>query len=412
MATEFPPTSFEEVPIIFVSTHGVYDLTEEPKPFVVPDNVYIFETQTIGDVCLTSIDKPLWNLMNNREAFIAYFKGMGTKDLAKEVMGSGVYARDHENQAIEHHFLRHDDYKAVFRNMHFYQPGDTIYNRTLSIGGGGDGARRSYANMGFYRFDVGDPVDRYPDGPASRIRELQPLRTKLIGDENETTSQKEVIEMMLQVQPDTAEGSIFIFSSCAAFWKQAGETKVSVPVLNRRLELIEKAQQAADLALMQLTPAGPSGAGTNDDLEDMEIDHTGRNLSTRNTKQGRAVFAPNADTASSGTFFRNDNADFEARMQNTGENVAAPVRTARGKSVFVKNPDGSFKQIATPLTAGSAKPDLLFSARNLRDAKKAYGEVYGFSKSRQSFHLLGGSRRVTRKAVPRLRRRLQTRRRF
>jgi len=425
MAAEFPPASFDEVPIIFISTHGVYDLTIEPEPFVVPENVYIFETQTIGDVCMTPLDKPLWNLMSNRPEFLEYFKGVGNYDDAKAAARTAVY--DDANEDSDTVGDKHRDYKKVFRNMHFYQPGDTIYNRTLSIGGGGDGARRDYANMGFYRFDVGAPIDRYPDGPANKIRPLQPLRTAMIADENMRTTQREIIDEIGAIYPETAEGVIYIFSSCAAFWKEDDGVKTPAATLNRRMRLIESAQQAQDLALMGLTTAGPGGAGANNNTGDLPA--TGRNIHTRAAKKGSAAFAP-APSSEEGdeAFFENDNADFAnrdprltgpegeedeayAEVDEAAAKRAETIAAAVGKkSVFIKVANGHYRQIPTPLTDRSAKPDLLFSARDIRDAKKAHGEVYGFNLATQQFHLLGGGRRVSRKAVPRRRR--QTRRRF
>lgn len=440
VAADFPPASFDDVPIIFISTHGVYDLNVDPEPFTVPDNIHIFETETIGDVCLTSIDKPLWNLMNNRSAFVKYLAGEGDLETATETSESAVYGPDDEDdEADAEPSAKHYAYKKVFRNLHYYGPGDTIYNRTLVIGGGGDGARRDYANMGFYRFNVDDPVHRYPDGSESKIRELQPLRTEMIENEDKYSSQREMIDEVLGVHDDVADGAIFIFSSCGAFWKEQGGKKVPAAILNKRIAIIEKHQRDQDLALMELTPAGPGGAGSNNNNDEEGELPEGRNIHPREAKAAAAAaFVPAGKGAAEAgnKFFGNDNKGFQGRDPRF---AAAPVAEAAGafeevdaaaaereekraaatgkKAVFIKTESGGYAQIPTVLTAESEEPDLLFTARNIRDAKKAHGEVYGFSRKAQAFHLLGGRRRTVRgrgsrrtRRIPRHRRQRQTHR--
>jgi hypothetical protein len=438
--SEFPPVSFDDVPIIFVSTHGVYDLTVDPEPFTVPDNIHIFETETIGDVCLTSIDKPLWNLMNNRPAFIKYLAGEGDLETATETSESAVYGPDDADEEDEAEpSAKHYAYKKVFRNLHYYGPGDTIYNRTLVIGGGGEGARRTYANMGFYRFDADAPIDMYPDGSESKIMELQPLRTEMIENEDKYSSQREIIDEVLGVHDDVADGAIFIFSSCGAFWKEQAGKKVPAAILNKRIAIIEKHQRNQDLALMELTPAGPGGAGSNSNNEEEGELPEGRNIHPREAKgEAAASFVPAGQGAAEAgkEFFENDNKGFQRRdprfaapavaeAAGAFEEVDAAAAgreeqraaAAGKKAVFIQNESGGYMQIPTVLTAESEEPDLLFTARNIRDAKKAHGKVYGFSRKAQAFHLLGGRRTVrggrsrrTRR-IPRQRRQRQTHRR-
>ena len=125
-ASTFPPITLLQVstsPYILVSTHGEY--TEDSKPFRVPPNVYIFETQEIGDYCLTTIDEPLKLLLKHRYTFLGYL-------MAK---------------LKSYHWT----YGNVFKQFIFYEPGDVIYDRKLAIGGG-RGARHEY-DMDFYRYD-------------------------------------------------------------------------------------------------------------------------------------------------------------------------------------------------------------------------------------------------------------------
>jgi len=137
--------AIKTAPIYVVSTHGIYNLKSDPVPWVVPENTYIFETQSIGDTTLTKIDNQLWQLClaKYRDSFFNYFMGntwwfenFGTKP-------SPVFTE-------------------LFRNLILYKPGDIIYERDLTIGGGNgkepDGSsRQKYVNMGFYKFDLTTP---------------------------------------------------------------------------------------------------------------------------------------------------------------------------------------------------------------------------------------------------------------
>jgi hypothetical protein len=267
----------------------------------------------------------------------------------------------------------------------------------------------------------------------------------MIGDETMILTQEEMIYEVMGVEEDVAEGGIFIFSSCAAFWKEKDGVKVPAATLNRRIALIEKTQRAQDLALMEVTTAGPGGAGANNN--NSLAAGEGRELPARRAAKGRAVYAPKTSEEGPDFFENNDPhwlerdphfKKFEPGVDDEAENEAfanvnaaaaerAEARAAaKGmKAVFIQTEDGGYQQIPTPISEKTATPSLLFSPRDIRDAKKAYGEVFGFKKSKQEFHLLGGSRVGSRgnrrtirrvraysgKEVPGGRRRRQTRRR-
>jgi len=299
-------------PIYVVSTHGAYDLRSAPKPWVVPENTYIFETQSISDTTLTSIDNILWKLCLSkyRPAFFHYFMGNRWFFDKKGKAPSPIYTE-------------------LFRNLILYKPGDIIYERDLTIGGGhkkeADGsARQSYVNMGFYKFDLSTPPQFPPKTTTERpmvpseIAELDNLRTTLIADEDFTITNYEYVNMINGKKPIEYKGlkagktqllearsfmyddskepvKIFIFSSCAAVNCNPpypkipkGTSKENVKKINaehekaikaaykshecnRRIQLVEGHQRDIAMELVSMgIGTGPGGSGWDLDIEPLE----------------------------------------------------------------------------------------------------------------------------------------------
>ena len=203
-------------PFVLASTHGHYTSKSFP-PFTLPPNVYVFETQEIGDYCLTSIDKPLFTLLSNRTLFMHYITA---------TFGSSP---------IQYPLVN------VFKQFAFYEPGETVYNRILSIGGGrmnnGKSARRAY-DMDFYRVNV--------DNSQSKIH--QSLRTRL-SDESAQITMKEFIDSSLADYPDLKNGAIFFFSSCAESRSLTPAQKLTILTL----------QQASRSKFLSYTPVARGG---------------------------------------------------------------------------------------------------------------------------------------------------------
>ena len=218
-------------PIFLCSTHGLYNLMAPIEKRIVPPNTWIFEAQSIGDLTLTSIDIPLWELLQGgqRNGFIYYMLD--------------------QYLALKHAGLPVDDrYKEVFTNLVIYKPGDEIYMRELSIGGG-KGSRLDYSGMGFFRFDVNGPKYDYKgygslqaDGTRGPYEILRRLGTQLLENGDRITTDGDLIDN-ISLNPagrktflngetinedfrlawlggangaDPAGPKIFVFSSCAA----------------------------------------------------------------------------------------------------------------------------------------------------------------------------------------------------
>lgn len=229
--TDFPPF-LSTAPIIFISVHGAYDLDTYDEPFIVPEGTLLIETVDIGESCYTTMDEPLWNLLqgSNRAKLIRYMKGH---------IDSADSDKDQEL------------YLRVFKHVHVYEPGDLVYNRFLVIGGGMNRSllkkgertnvnvspfsRKTFANMGFYKFDLGEPADVFPVGSA-RTRIFPELRDELIADEDK----HETYESMIHRLKVYSDPKIIVFGCC-------GVRNIGT---DAQFTQVERVQQAADLKFM------------------------------------------------------------------------------------------------------------------------------------------------------------------
>jgi hypothetical protein len=245
----FKKRIFHKAPIILTSCHGMYELhdaeTTEELAFIVPPHTLIFETSTIGDYTMTTIDELLWILCQGkyRRHFLAYltgkFGGMKLEDISPE-------------------------FAAVIRAIRLYVPGQKIYSRTLSIGGGraspSSGARRVFANMGFYKFEVDSPaLAKFPDDINFQI--LKDFRRRLIENEDLHTDYREVISKTRSEEGGLDEDApaIFVFSCCAEARKQYSDTKEEG--YRAALRAIETRQANQDRWFLTKSPMGLGGPG-------------------------------------------------------------------------------------------------------------------------------------------------------
>lgn len=244
---ELPP-GLEEMraaPIFFLSSHGHYDVSKDPVPFIVPPHTYIFESAFITELTSTVMDPVLWNLIAGdvRLDFLAYFTGGENPEDPDE--SENLYTKDY--------------YKRLFKSLHFYEPGDTIYVRNYTMGGGA-GCRSSYESFGFYHFPISSKSEPFPISgkvgrPAAQIRALNPLRNSLIDPsihwnkpgpppEELILTNEEFIKTYIRGHiVSEEEPAIFIFSACGEV--KCGNAKK--PICDARVGIIEKHQYAQDL---------------------------------------------------------------------------------------------------------------------------------------------------------------------
>jgi hypothetical protein len=256
-------------PIFMCSSHGIYDQTEALQKWTVPANTYIFQSLNIGDTLYATMDIPLWEIIQGgkRNAFLNYLLG-SYSNLRKA--GIPVEAK----------------FKELFKHMVLYKPGDEIYARKLSFGGGRTiiggpadpvhkSSREVYANSGFYRFDVDNQVRGYrgygrkqADGTYGPYEILHSLQDAMVNDEHKQITDKTFVESIClsnvapryedgeptrvafelawprAMDPATAAATpkIFIFSSCAAVYDDnsaAGAARITEIANLQRARIVE-----------------------------------------------------------------------------------------------------------------------------------------------------------------------------
>jgi hypothetical protein len=119
-----------------ISSHGRYELvdtinprTPNPYSYVIPENTYVIETLDIGRLCASTIDKPLWNLLQpaNRDKFVGLLtKKGGLNESSPELLGIHNFT----NRRITP-----IEYINVLKNFIIYLPGMRVPLRTLLFAG-------------------------------------------------------------------------------------------------------------------------------------------------------------------------------------------------------------------------------------------------------------------------------------
>jgi hypothetical protein len=97
-------------------------------------------------------------------------------------------------------------------------------------------ARKTYANMGFYRFQLGSDANIFPSG-SKRTKILEPIRERLVGDEHQYETYESIMRTIEEKYPDDTQGRIFIFGCCGPRFRGTDEQVLKV----------QKAQRNADL---------------------------------------------------------------------------------------------------------------------------------------------------------------------
>ena len=326
-------------PIFLCSTHGNYNLAVPLEKRIVPPNTWIFEAQNIGDLTLTTIDVPLWELLQGgrRHGFLYYL--LGQYSVLKRA-GLPVY----------------DQYKEVFKNLIIYKPGDEIYTRELSIGGG-KGLRKTYEGMGFFRFDVNGPQYPYKgygalqaDGSRGPYEILRRLGTQLVENGDRITTDADMVDNIslnpaarktfLNGEPigedfrlawpstaDPAGPKIFVFSSCAAV---SGDMK-SQPGLGHWAE-IANLQHERILEAWAMGVRSVGGGAGGDPKEAIKKGLIRKGPVTRGMTSGTFVFEPSAAAIEG---FSQEDSDLGNAWAAMNENAEGGKRSYK-RSSFAK----------------------------------------------------------------------------
>ena len=222
--------SLKTPPIYYVSTHGQYKISNaDPTLYSIPPNTYVFEVGTAGDWTLNYIDRPLKELISeDRQEFINYFIG---------------------NKRLDENFS--SEKADMFSSIFFYGPGDTMYNRDLSIGHGiyTESLRhrrpeheRILSGLGFFK----------SPGPGQELQELlsgiDPIRLGMSG--HETITSGSYIDHIKHSELQGGGPAIFIFSSCAIPDHECLDNETSI--CRRRFGLIAHKQADQRIKLMAM----------------------------------------------------------------------------------------------------------------------------------------------------------------
>ena len=323
--------AIDEAPIFLCSTHGSYDRSSDPVPWIVPPNTFIFEAQTIGDLTLTNIDVPLWELLQGgrRWGFKKYLLKQYKKIERKGIPVGEIY-------------------KQTLANLILYKPGDTIYERVLSVGGGRNdkksGARTVYSGMGFFRFDANGPAYSYrgygrrAPGEEKAPYEILPRLQKMMVEKDflELTDHTFVEAVNLinreprwrsghtiqgvdfttaslpsQQGPDTPR--IFIFSSCAAvsMEKSVEGSRRWADVATVQQKRINEAM--SDLNIYSLLGGGYGSMVANENVQPGKLDPGGgSSLGLRHKKTEPSTFFVPRPTPDAIGFFSLEDGDLDS----------------------------------------------------------------------------------------------------
>lgn len=223
--------------VFFSATHASYDLENDNKPFRVPPNTYIVETQVIGDYCYISIDRHLWHL----------FQGWYTPHLSKLLKGQEQIAIDPKGPMFE-----------TFQNLIFYEPGDLIYNRHLTLYAGREDGKKSHRlsskgeAWGFYKFTRTSEKEFIPFEDVEKYSVLKDLFTELTGENKYISYANFIGRVEAEFPRVSGTPRIFIFRGCANI--ESGDAS--------QITAVEKLQRAQQLKLLSKTPYAFGGPFT------------------------------------------------------------------------------------------------------------------------------------------------------
>jgi hypothetical protein len=222
--------AINEGDIYYIATHGGYDLTKEKLHFTVPKDTFILETQALGDLCMPTIDEPLWVLSQgkHRPAFVAYLRGISSRVGTTEST---------ESMAI----------RRALSYLTLYGPGDVAPIRLLSIASG-TRTPRTFP-MGIYRLRSTSVALPFPPSGASKA--AHNIEASLWEYGTEKTNET-IIEQILKKKTATIP-RLFIFISCAVHNSINGD-RVKMDRWIKIAQIQHQAQlNAAEAGILTLT---------------------------------------------------------------------------------------------------------------------------------------------------------------
>lgn len=132
-------------PIYAAFVHGDTDVGN-PRYETVPPNTYIFELAEVGEVVFTTIDEPLWGLIQDRNRLAASITGGDTSDATAKIL----------------------------RNIIMYGPGDSYCVRNLELGE----EERTLPTWGFFKHSPGDTFSYLEKPPYIQFNPLSILKSR------------------------------------------------------------------------------------------------------------------------------------------------------------------------------------------------------------------------------------------
>jgi hypothetical protein len=103
-------------------------------------------------------------------------------------------------------------------------------------------ARKTYANMGFYRFPLGSDANTFPSG-SKRTKILEQIRERLVGDEHQYETYESIMATIEDQYPDDTQGRIFIFGCCGPRFSGTDEQVLKVQIAQRNADLKFKSKR-------------------------------------------------------------------------------------------------------------------------------------------------------------------------
>lgn len=238
-------------PIYAAFVHGDTDIGN-PRYETVPPNTYLFELAEVGEVVFTTIDGPLWELIQDRNRLAASItRGDTSEDTAQ-----------------------------ILRNIIMYVPGDRYCVRNLVLGE----EERTFPTWGFFKHSPGDTFSYLEKPPYIQFNpQLSILKSRYYDQRLGPPINTDTDFINYVNAYDKTKVKIIFINACSAILKNTLS-----PQDRKNLTAIQKLQQAQWQYLAEKGLQLGSFVHTS---EPIPINKTNR---TPNRLRGRHFFQPNS----------------------------------------------------------------------------------------------------------------------